>query len=155
VVVDWQPSAFPVMHHVRRPGELTARWRFITCATWGLIVLAYGLVWVASRRLGLSTWWLGAASDPQPALVSMLPFLPPVAMVAATFGPTRWLPWWGLGAAACGAAVAAFDAGRVPGFAVVEAALAASGAATSVASWSGMFRRPGGPHDPTVASDHR
>ncbi len=109
-------------------GQLTNGWRVVTAVVWALVIVAYVAVWKTSRELGLNTWWLGPFGDPQPAYVTMLPFVAPLVMVLLAVNNSRWLPWVGLGAAAMLAVVAAFDIAKVPRLAVVELAIAAAGA---------------------------
>jgi hypothetical protein len=133
-----------VTHHIPRPlyrpGDLPVGWRTAVALSWMLVVAAQGVLWFAARRIGLSTWWLGPESEPRPVLVSYLPFAAPVAMIIASLRATRWLPFWGLAAAASLAACAAGDLGRSPGVAAVEFALAASGTMVSLAALGTMFR---------------
>jgi hypothetical protein len=119
---------------------LTSKWRFVTGLTWALVIVAYAAVWKTSRELGLSTWWLGPFGDPQPAFVTMLPFVPPLVMVLLAVNNSKWLPWAGLGAAAVLGVVAAFDFAKVPRLAVVELAIAAAGASIAVAGFGGRYR---------------
>jgi hypothetical protein len=108
--------------------------------TWVLVFVAFTAVWKVSRELGLSTWWLGPVGQPRPLPVNLLPFVAPAAMVVAALNNARRLPWAGLAASAACAAVGLGDLGRVPRLALVELAIAAAGAAVSVASFSGTYR---------------
>lgn len=123
-----------------RPGDLPVGWRTVVALAWMLVVVALGMLGFAARRIGLSTWWLGAESSPRPAVITLVPFVAPVAVVVASFRATRWLPFWGLVASATLAATAAGDLDRSPGVAAVEFALAASGTLVSLSSLSSMFR---------------
>lgn len=141
-----------VTHHIPRPlyrpGDLSVGWRSAFALSWMLVVAAQGVLWFAARRIGLSTWWLGAESAPRSPLVSYLPMVAPIGVLIASLRATRWLPFWGLAASAAVAATAAGDLGRNPGAAAVEFALAASGAMVSLAALGTMFRAA--PSDPTT-----
>lgn len=123
------------------PGQLTAGWSTVFWIGWLLIAASLAAVWYSSRLIGLSTWWLGPATDPQLILVSLLPFTVPLALAGAGYTAQRWLPWWGIGGAAFVALVAAFDIHRVPGFAAIEFGLAIAGLFISVACFAGVFRK--------------
>ncbi len=123
-----------------RPGQLTPGWRLTVVATWVLATLGWMAAWKSSRELGLSTWWLGPSSDPQPFFLMLLPFVPPVTMIVLAVQNSRHLAWWGLAASAVGAAIAVGDLGRVVRLGIVELAIAAATAAVSVASLSGRYR---------------
>ena len=97
-------------------------------------------MWKTSRELGLNTWWLGPLGDPQPAFVTMLPFVAPLVMVLFTVNNSRRLPWLGLAAAAVLGAIAGFDLVKVPRLGLVELAIAAAGALLAVASLAGRYR---------------
>jgi hypothetical protein len=108
---------------------------------WAGVVIGMATVWYTSRTLGLSTWWLGPETAPRLFLVSVVPFVLPVAATVLIIRNRPFLPFAGLIAAAGTAAVGAGDISRVPGLAAVEISLAAAGAFVSVASLSGMYRR--------------
>ena len=127
-------------HRARRAGELTNVWRAVMIAAWVGIVLGFVAVWRSSWTLGLSTWWLGPEADPRFVLLLVLPFLMPLAMVAAALLRVRWVPYYGVAAAIGTALIAWGDVGRVDGLAVVELALAAGGLLVSVASLTGVLR---------------
>lgn len=122
-------------------GQLTAAWSTVFWIGWLLIAGSFASIWYSSRLIGLSTWWLGPATDPQVILISLLPFTVPLALAAAGWTAQRWLPWWGIGGAAFVAIIAVFDISRVPGFAVIEFGLAIAGLCLSVACFAGVFRR--------------
>lgn len=122
------------------PGQLTVGWRITTAIVWGLVFVGYIAVWKTSRELGLNTWWLGPIGDPAGWWVSMLPFLPPLAMILLAVNNAKGLPWFGLGAAAWCAVVALFDLGLVFRLALVELAIAAAGALAAIGSISGRLR---------------
>ncbi len=121
-------------------GQMTNGWRIVTGLVWALVIVAYVAVWKTSRELGLSTWWLGPFGDPQPAFVTMLPFVPPLVMVLLAVNNSRWLPWAGLGAAAMLAVIAVVDIGSVPRLGFVELAIAAAGGSIAVAGFAGRYR---------------
>jgi hypothetical protein len=122
-------------------GQLTSGWRILTGLVWALVIVAYVAVWKTSRELGLSTWWLGPFGDPQPAFVTILPFVAPLVMVLLAVNNSRWLPWAGFGAAAVLALIAVVDLAKVPRLAIVELAIAAAGALIAGASFAGRYRR--------------
>lgn len=146
-----------VTAHPRPPraGELSLGWRAITAGAWIGVVIGLAAVWNASVQLGLSTWWLGARADPQPTYVRFAPFVAPVLMLLATINHVRRLAWWGLGASAVLAAVAAGDLGRVASLARIEFAIAGAAALVSIASFTGTYRLADdepGPTDSAAAS---
>lgn len=124
-----------------RPGDLTERWATLFGTGWLLVAICLVAVWVSSRTTGLSTWWLGPESQPRSVIVNLAPYLAPVALALGAYWRTRWLPWLGLLGALAVGATALGDAGRVKGYALVEAAAALSGLLTSLASFAGMYRR--------------
>ena len=85
-------------------------------------------------------WWLGPPAQAQPVIVSLLPFVLPVAMTAAALERVRYLPWLGLGAAAVTAIIGLVDLPTFPRFALAQVAIASAAAVTSLASLSGMYR---------------
>jgi hypothetical protein len=105
------------------------------------VLVAFTLVWKASRDIGLATWWLGPPGEPEPLYVKLLPFLAPAVMIAGALYGRRFLPWAGLLAAGVTAAIGVGDIGRVDGLAVAELLLAAGGAAVSAAALGGRYRR--------------
>ena len=139
-----------VLPHPRppRPGDLSVGWRAVTAGTWIAVVVGLAAVWNTSVQLGLSTWWLGPRSDPQPWLVRFSPFVAPVLMLLATVNQVRWLGWYGLVAAAAIGVVAAGDVGRVTSIAVVEFAIAGAAALVSIASFTGTYRQDRSGPDP-------
>jgi hypothetical protein len=124
-----------------QPGQLTPAWRAVTALTWALVFVAFTGVWKVSRELGLATWWLGPIGRPRPVPVSLIPFIAPSLMLVAVIQNIRWLPWAGLAASGAAAAIAVGDLGRVTRLGLVELAIAMAGAAVSVASFGGRYRR--------------
>ena len=122
-------------------GQLTLGWRVATAIVWGLVFVGFVAVWKTSRELGLSTWWLGPLGEPVTPLVSMIPFVAPLAMILLAINNTKWLPWFGFGAAGLTTLVAVFDLSKVPRLALVELAIAGAGALTAGAGFSGRYRR--------------
>lgn len=133
------------------PGQLTAAWGSVFWVGWLLIAASFVAVWYSSRVVGLATWWLGPATDPQLILVNLLPLTVPLALAFAGFRAARRLPWWGIGGAVFVAVIAAFDLRTVPGFAAIEFSLAIAGLCISVAAFAGLFRaaEPTGATEPT------
>ena len=112
----------------------------VTACTWIGVIVAFAAVWNTSVQLGLSTWWLGARSQPQPQLVRLSPFVVPALMCIATFNNVRWLAYLGLTAAAATAVFGIGDLGRVAEIAVLELTIAGLAATVSIASLSGTYR---------------
>ncbi len=147
------PADPRVRPHPRPPraGELSVGWRAVTAATWIGVIVGLAAVWNASVQLGLSTWWLGARAEPQPRYVQFSTFVAPALMLLATINQMRWLPWFGLLAAAVVGAFGVADLGRVTSLAAVEIAIAIAAAAVSIASLTGTYRRP--PDEPSAAAE--
>lgn len=125
-----------------RPGALASSWRLVSVVTWVAVVLAWSAVWSASVQLGLSTWWLGPRADPTPVPVRLAPYLGPVLVTLGALNGIRRLPWLGVAASAVFAGYGLGDLGRVPRLAAVELLIAAAAAVVSLASLTGMYRRP-------------
>jgi hypothetical protein len=123
-----------------RPGDLSPGWRIGTALTWIAVILALAAVWNSSVQLGLSTWWLGPRSQPQPLVVQLSPFAAPVLMVLATVNQVRRLPWFGLAASVVVVAIGVGDLWRVTSIAVIEILIGVAAAAISVASFTGTYR---------------
>jgi hypothetical protein len=100
----------------------------------------FAAVWYSARVTGFSTWWLGPETAPRLILVSILPFLAPIALAIAGFVGIRRLPWWGMLGASITALVAVGDVGRVNGYAVAEFTLALGGLLVSLAAFAGVLR---------------
>lgn len=135
------PPVAPFASRTPVAGQLTAQWTQVFWIGWLLVAGSFAAIWYSSRLVGLSTWWLGPATEPRFFLLNVLPFLAPLGLCAAGLMRGRWLPWWGIGGALVTAGIAALDISRVPGFAVIEFALAGAGLLVSVACFAGMYRR--------------
>lgn len=135
------PHVAPFASRVPVAGQLTAQWTQVFWSGWLLVAGSFAAIWYSSRLVGLSTWWLGPATEPRFFLLNVLPFLAPLGLCAAGLMRARWLPWWGTGGALVTAGIAALDVSRVPAFAVIEFALAGAGLLVSVACFAGMYRR--------------
>ena len=122
------------------PGQLTQGWSTLTWLAWTGVVAGFAAVWYSSRITGFSTWWLGPESEPRFIGISLLPFVGPLAMVAAALRGVRRLPWAGLVASLWCAAIGIGDLGRVNGYAAVELLLAGGGLAVSLATLAGLVR---------------
>jgi hypothetical protein len=136
-----------------RPGQLTPAWRVVLCLGWMSVVLAFAAVWKSGRTLGLAPWWLGPSGDPHNIAVNLIPFVLPLAMVVGALRNMRSLPYAGIVAALGVAGVAAGDAGRFSGIAVVELAVATAGLLVSVASLAGLIRAAPVPVEPRRDAD--
>lgn len=123
-----------------RPGELTPAWRIVFGVGWIGVILSLVAVWKSSRTLGLAPWWLGPSSDPHNVLVNLIPFFAPVAVVIMTARRDRYLPYAGIAASLCTAAVAVGDVDPFTRLAVAEFAVAAAALLVSVASLAGLLR---------------
>lgn len=133
---------------VARPHQLSGGWRVTVAVGWIAIFLAFVGVLATSQRLGLNTWWLGPFGERTSPLLAAVPFAAPAVMVVLVLNNARHLPALGLIAAAITAVVGAVDLGYVRRLAAVELALAAAGAALSLASSAGLLR-PVEPHQQT------
>jgi hypothetical protein len=133
-----------------RRGRLGPGWRVATVVAWIAVALGFGAVWRTSWTMGLSTWWLGPEASPRIVVLLVLPFIAPLIVTAAALRELPWVPYLGIGAAVACALIAWGDAGRVPGLAVVELALAAGGLFVSLGSLAGLPRptRPPRTHPP-------
>ncbi len=92
--------------------------------------------------IGLSTWWLGADSQPNLVFVQLLPFYGPLLVAVAAISNWRYAPYIGIVVACAGAAIGAGDLGRVQWLATVEMVLAGAALCISAASTVGMYRPP-------------
>jgi hypothetical protein len=128
------------MRSQARPGELTPAWRLVFIVGWIGVILSLVAVWKSGRTLGLAPWWLGPSGDPHHVLVNLIPFLAPVAMVVMAARRDRYLPFAGIVASLCIAAVAAGDVDPFTRLALVEFVVAAAGLLVSVASFAGLLR---------------
>ena len=149
-----RPLPRPQRQPVARPGQLTAGWGTAFWFVWAGAAGAFAAVWVSSRTVGLATWWLGPETEPRPVFVTLLPFVLPLALAAAAFAHARYLPWFGMAAAALQSVFGFGDLGTVQHLALVELLIAAGAFLLSVASLAGMFRRaPDEPVDPATAEE--
>jgi hypothetical protein len=139
--VPWAPPPSKIA------GQLTPLWRLTFTLGWIALVCALAAVWVTSRVIGLSTWWLGADAEPRLLFVQLLPFYGPLLVAIAALSNARYLPYAGIVASLMVAAVGLGDLDRVKWIALVELVLAASGLCISAASMAGMYRR----HSPAVS----
>ena len=121
-------------------GQLTSFWRLAFGLGWAAIVVGYASVWESSRVIGLSTWWLGADSEPRILLIQLLPFYGPILVTIAAISNWRYIPYFGLFVGLAGAAIGAGDLGRVRWIATVELVLAGAAVCISAAALVGMYR---------------
>ncbi len=122
-----------------RAGQLTLGWGRLQLVTWLFVVGSFIAIWVSSRNIGISTWWLGPQTAPRFILLNLLPFVAPVAMCLMCQLALRWLPWFGIAAALATAAIASGDIPRVSGYAVAEFTVAAGALLASLASFAGVL----------------
>lgn len=125
---------------VRRAGQLNPRWRLAFGIGWAAIIVGQISVWESSRVIGLSTWWLGADSQPHPLLLQLLPFYGPLLVTVAAISNWRYAPYMGIVVALSGAAIGVGDLDRVQWIATVELVLGFAALCISVASLAGMYR---------------
>jgi hypothetical protein len=118
--------------------RLTPGWSNVLAAAWAGVCLGLGVVAISSRRMGLSTWWLGPETNPGPIVVTVLPFVLPAAATLVALSGHRRAPVLGFVAAAAVAAVALGDASQAPGFAAIEGMFAVGGFLVSLAATTGV-----------------
>jgi hypothetical protein len=122
------------------PGQLD---QFFTSAFWVAwvgVAGGFGAIWYSSRTLGFATWWLGPQSQPRFILVSLLPFVAPLALAVMALMRRPWLPYLGILGAVITALVAVGDIGGPAKYWMVEFLLAGGGLAVSLAAFAGMYR---------------
>ena len=124
-----------------RAGQLSPMWRLVFGIGWVAIVVGYAVVWEISRVIGLSTWWLGADSEPRILLIQLLPFYGPILVTVAAISNWRYVPYFGILVGLAGGAIGIADLDRVRWIATVELVLAGAAVCISVASLAGMYRR--------------
>jgi hypothetical protein len=122
-------------------GQLSPMWRLAFGIGWAAIVVGNAAVWESSRVIGLSTWWLGADSEPHIVLVQLLPFYGPLLVTVAAISNWRYVSYLGILVGLAGAAIGIGDLDRVRWIATVELVLAGAAVCISVASLAGMYRR--------------
>ena len=115
-------------------------------ATWVGVFVGYLAVWKASEELGITTWWLGPRSSPQPVFMRLIPFF-----VAAVFGMiasynVRHGPVFGLIGGVVLASIAIPDLSRSTGLATIEFAIAGAALLVSLVSFTGTYRAPRSDH---------
>ena len=141
------PPAAPAYPYLAPPvpqpkaGQLSSIWRLLFGIGWAAIVLGNAAVWEASRVIGLSTWWLGADSEPRMLLFQLLPFYGPILVTVAAISNWRYIAYFGILVGLAGAAIGLGDLDRVRWIATVELVLAGAAVCISVASLAGTYRR--------------
>ncbi|MEY2416677.1 MAG: hypothetical protein QOH53_2011 [Ilumatobacteraceae bacterium] len=130
------PSAAPP-----KVGQLSSVWRLVFGIGWAAVVVGNAAVWESSRVIGLSTWWLGADSEPRMLLIQLLPFYGPIVVTVAAISNWRYVSYFGILVGLAGAAIGIADLDRVRWIATVELVLAGAALCISVASLAGMYRR--------------
>lgn len=135
------PSVERATTPTERAGQLTNRWAVVVCAVWAGIVAGFAAVWVASRQIGLSTWWLGAPVGGRSLPISLVPFIPGVLVIAAVILGARSVWFVGSCAALIAIGIGIGDLGRVTRLGIVEIALGTAGLLVSAASWTGTWRQ--------------
>ena len=124
-----------------KAGQLSPIWRLVFGIGWVAIVVGQAVVWESSRVIGLSTWWLGADSEPHILLIQLLPFYGPLLVTIAAISNWRYISYFGILVGLAGAAIGIADLDRVRWIATVELVLAGAAVCISVASLAGMYRR--------------
>lgn len=145
------PFGAPIERREPRPLELTPAWRTAYTVGWLCALLGMASVWKSSRTLGLSTWWLGPDADPQLLVVSLLPFVAPIALVVASMRNVRFLPHAGVVGGLVTLGVGLGDLGRFQGLATAELVIGGAALLVSIASFGGLYRvdrTPPGMADP-------
>ncbi|PIE32901.1 MAG: hypothetical protein CSA55_02585 [Ilumatobacter coccineus] len=56
------------------PEAIPFGWSIVLIFGWSATAVSFAAIWTTVRRLGLSTWWTGSISHPQPVL-RMIPFI--------------------------------------------------------------------------------
>jgi hypothetical protein len=124
-----------------RPGQLEWTWATIVAIAWGLVIAGLVALGVAGRHLGVSPWWLGPETDPQPLPVWVAPFvLPGGALLMAVLNLRRALVVSFAASISCGL-VALGDVADSPGVALGEALLGLAALLVTVAATAGIVRR--------------
>ena len=95
----------------------------------------------------------GPDGDPQPLVVVLAPFVPPLVMIVLVLNNVRRLPWYGLACAGVLAVFGIVDLGEVRRLGIVELAIAAAAAAVSVAGFGHTYRRAAAPGRSTEPVD--
>ena len=116
-------------------------WRLVFAIGWAAVVVGNAAVWESSRVIGLSTWWLGADSEPRMLLIQLLPFYGPLLVTVAAISNWRYIAHVGILVGLAGAAIGIADLDRVRWIATVELVLAGAAVCISVASLAGIYRR--------------
>jgi hypothetical protein len=124
-----------------KAGQLSPIWRLLFGLGWAAIVVGNAAVWESSRVIGLSTWWLGADSEPRILLVQLLPFYGPLLVTVAAISNWRYVSYLGILVGLAGAVIGIADLDRVRWIATVELVLAGAALCISAASLAGMYRR--------------
>ena len=124
-----------------KAGQLSPIWRLLFGLGWAAIVVGNAAVWESSRIIGLSTWWLGADSEPRILLIQLLPFYGPLLVTVAAISNWRYVSYMGILVGLGGAVIGIADLDRVRWIATVELVLAGAAVCISVASLAGMYRR--------------
>jgi hypothetical protein len=136
------PEAHPLAAEPtpRRAGQLTQAWQSVFVVGWVGVIVSFSAIWRSTRTMGLSTWWLGASSTPQPLVVQLVPFYIGIAMVVLGARSTRHLPYLGIVGALLLAGVAAGDIDRFHRLAAAEMIVAGAALLLSIATLAGLLR---------------
>lgn len=94
-------------------------------AAWVLAFLAFASVWKVSEEIGISTWWIGPRSQPQPLVIRSIPFVLVIIPTLAALYNVRRAAWLGVAVSLALGVVAVFDISRSGGLAAIEFAIAA------------------------------
>ncbi|HEY4331670.1 MAG TPA: hypothetical protein VGM78_03835 [Ilumatobacteraceae bacterium] len=123
-----------------RAGDLTSGWRTALISGWLGVLVGLGSVWQACRIGGIAPWWLGPETNLRSPLVIAIPFVLPLAALAAAFAAKRFASYLGIIAGVVTAAISLGDVGEFKGLALVEAVIGVAGLMISVASLAGRVR---------------
>jgi len=131
----------PSVADAPRRGHLSVPWRRAIFATNVLIAAALVAAAVTSRAVGKPTWWFGSEAQPAFVLWWAVPFLGPVAVVAAAWRWPHRCSAVGFLSAAVILATGAADLRDTPGVATIVVVVGACALLTAVAGLAGRVRR--------------
>lgn len=121
-------------------GQLVTVWSAILSVSWGLIMASLVALGTTSSKIGKPTWWVGDDVPARPTWTWLLPFLLPLAALAAAAVNWRWARIVSAVAAGSILVVGIADLGRSPGVAAGEIAVAFAAGLVTVASYAGRLR---------------
>lgn len=123
-----------------RRGRLGVPWRRAVVLTNLLLVAALVAAAATSRAIGKPTWWFGSDAHPAFPALWAVPFLGPVACIAAAIRWPHRSTVLGLASGVAILATGAADVRATPGIAVLVLAVGACALLTGVATIAGRVR---------------